>query len=97
MLINCSECQSPITESVKNRPPNLAPNIKWFMCRECDRGIEIVGDPASEDLGKTTSMTWEETITMKQYITVKKTKNGVIKYRYSDPARTVLIGEEPIG
>ena len=95
MIINCSECQTPITESTKNRPPNLASNIKWFLCRECDRGIEIIGDQV-EDNSKVNSMQYIETVTIVQYVTLKQTKKGIIKYKYSDPERTKLIGEEPI-
>lgn len=97
MIINCSECQAPISESNKNRPPNLAPNIKWFLCRECDRGIEIIGDVIQpENSGEVSHLEYTETVTMTQYVTIKKTKKGVTKYKYSDPERTKLIGEETI-
>ena len=96
MIIKCSECQSPITESTKNKPPNLPPNVKWFLCHECDRGIEIIGE-VEQDISDVKSMQYVETVTIQQYVTIKQTKKGVIKLKYSDPERTKLIGEEPLG
>lgn len=98
MIIKCSECQSPITESTKNKPPNLPENIKWFLCHDCNRGIEIIGEVGkSENSNEVSYLEFAETVTITQYVTIKKTKKGVTKYKYSDPERKILIGEEQLG
>lgn len=97
MIIKCSQCQTPMVESKKNRPDNLPDEIKWIVCRECDRGIEVIGEePKQEDLGEVSALQYEETVTLTQYVTIKKTKKGVIKYCYSDKERKNLIKEEQL-
>jgi len=80
--------------STKNRPPNLPDGVKWMVCRDCDFGIEVMDNMEANSIDE---IQFEETITMTQYITIRKTPNGVTKSRYSDPERTILLGEEKLG
>lgn len=95
MIIKCRECNEPMTESRKGRPEKLPPSVKWIVCRQCDKGVEVIGDEV-EDVGKVTAMSWEQTVSIKQYITVKKTKDGVKKFIYADKERTKLVSEEDV-
>jgi SpoU rRNA methylase family enzyme len=99
MIIKCRECDEPMSESRKGRPDKLPENVKWIVCRQCEKGVEVVD---SADTTATTDtpakvMNFEEEVMTKIYVTLKQTKEGVTKYRYSDPQRKVLIGEEKVG
>jgi len=95
MILKCRECDEPMTESKKGRPEKLPPNVKWIVCRSCNKGVEVIGDEV-EDVGKVTAMSWEETVTITRWVTLKKTKDGVKKFIYADKERTKLVSEEDI-
>jgi len=95
MILKCRECDEAMTETKKGRPDKLPDSVKWIVCRNCGKGIEVIGDIA-EDVGKVSAMNWEETVTIKHYITVKKTKDGVKKFIYTDKERTKLVSEEDV-
>lgn len=95
MIIKCRECDEPMTESKKGKPENLPPNVKWIICRQCDKGVEVIGDEA-EDVGEVTAMSWQQTVTVTHWVTLKKTKDGVKRFTYSDKERTKLISEEDV-
>ena len=95
MIIKCRECDQPMLESKKDRPENLPPQNKWMVCRECEKGVEVVGD--EEDIGEVKALNYKEEVTVTHYVTIKKSKKGVIKYSYSDEARKHLVSEEELG
>jgi len=95
MILKCRECDEPMLETRKNRPETLPPNVKWIVCRNCDKGIEIIGDDVT-DVGTVTAMSYEENVTVTRYVTIKKSKKGVRKFIYSDKERTKLISEEDV-
>jgi len=76
-------------ETRKNRPENLPPNVKWIVCRNCDKGIEVIGDDVT-DVGTVTAMSYEETVTVTRYVTIKKSKKGVRKFTYSLSGKNFL-------
>ena len=85
-----------MTESNKNKPENMPPQNKWIVCRQCKGGVEVIGANDVAATGKATStkaLEYEETT----YITIKQTKDGIIKSRYSDKERKILLGEEKLG
>ena len=87
-----------MTESKKGRPDNLPAENRWIVCRSCDKGIEAIGEqPKQEDLGEVSAIHYTEQVAITQYITIKKAKQGVIKYCYLDKERTKLIREETLG
>ncbi len=99
MIIKCTTCSLPMTESKKNKPENIPPQNKWILCRKCNNGVEVIGGndaPAATGTvpaGNATSMSYEETT----YITIEQTDKGIIKSRYSDKEHKNLIGEEKLG
>ena len=104
-ILKCYQCKEPMLESAKTRPQDISPKSKWVICRKCNRGAEVIGDgessPAPTEAptitGEVDAMRWEETVTMKRYVTVLKDKSGhVVKQIYSDPERKKLIGEESV-
>ncbi len=95
MIIKCRECDEPMLETKKGRPEKLPPNVKWVVCRNCNKGVEVIGDEAQE-MGEVTGMNWTETVSVTHYITIKKNKKGVKKYTYLDKERTKLLKEEDI-
>ncbi len=93
MIIKCSECQEPMSESIKNRPPNLPADIKWVTCKQCDRGIELMGEAPKDEVGIVNAINYTQTVTITQYITIKQIGGKVVKQVYHDPERTKLIEE----
>lgn len=97
MMYKCRECDEPMTESKKDRPENLPEENRWVVCRSCKKGIEVIGEaPKQEDIGEVSAIHYTETVTITQYVTIKKTKQGVTKYCYSDEKRKHLIKEETL-
>ena len=96
MILKCRECDEAMLETRKGRPEKLPDSVKWVVCRNCNRGIEVIGDVATGDVGKVSAMSWEETVTIKHYVTVKKTKDSVKKFTYLDKERTKLVSEEDV-
>lgn len=94
MIIKCRECDEAMTESKKGRPESLPPTVKWIVCRQCNKGVEVIGN--EEDVGEVTAMNWEETVTITRWVTLKKTKDGIKRFTYSDKERTKLISEEDV-
>lgn len=97
MIIKCSQCQQPLHDSIKDRPVNLPDDVRWMTCKDCGLGVEVLGDAPKETDSSVQQMQYQETVTITQYVTIKKTKTGVMKYKYSDPERKILIGEEKLG
>ena len=95
MILKCRECDEPLLETKKGRPENLPPQVKWLVCKQCNKSVEVIGEDA-EDVGIVTAMTYEEKVTVTHYITIKKTKQGVKKFTYADKERTKLVSEEEI-
>lgn len=95
MIIKCRECDQPLLESKKDRPENLPPQNKWMICRECEKGVEVIGE--EEEIGEVKALNYTEKVTVTHYITIKKTKKGATKYSYSDEARKHLVSEVELG
>jgi len=95
MILKCRECDQAMLETKKGRPEKLPSNVKWIVCRNCDKGIEVIGDEA-QDVGEVIGMNWTETVSVTHYITQKQNKKGVKKYTYLDKERTKLLKEEDI-
>jgi len=95
MIIKCVSCNLPMSESNKNKPENMPPQNKWIVCRQCKGGVEVIGadEPVAGKATNTKALEYEEIA----YITIKQTKDGIIKSRYSDKERKVLLGEEKLG
>jgi hypothetical protein len=94
MIVN-RECDPPMTETKKDRPANLPPDIKWVLCRDWNKGIEVIDADQTADAEISKELQYEEIVTT--YVTIKKTAKGVIKRIYSDKERKNLIGEEELG
>lgn len=94
-----------MVESKKNRPTTIAQNAKWLVCRDCGTGMEVadgapsIADPPkpTPDGAPTTSVAGVIMYEELTYVSVQKTPQGLMRYRFSDPARTVKISEEKIG
>lgn len=95
MIIKCRECDEPMLETQKGRPAKLPPQVKWVVCKQCEKGVEVIGDDA-EDIGIVTAMNYEETVTITHYITIKKIKDKVKKFTYIDKERKKLVNEEDV-
>jgi len=94
MIIKCRECNEPMLETKKGRPENLPPQVKWVVCKQCKKGVEVIGD--EEDIGIVTAMNYEETVTITHYVTIKKIKDKVKKFTYIDKERKKLVSEEDV-
>lgn len=91
-----------MNESKKKRPEDLNQNSKWIVCRDCGKGIECIGNETQtgsplQETKQVEEINFTESVTIKVYVTIKKTENNVIKFSYSDPERTKLIKEEKLG
>lgn len=95
MIIKCRECDEPMLETNKKRPKNLPPQVKWVVCKQCDKGVEVIGDD-SKDIGIVTAMNYEETVTVTHYVTIKKIKDKVTKFTYADKERKKLVSEQDV-
>lgn len=93
MIIKCVECKQPMSDSQKNRPADMPPQNRWVVCRQCNGGVEVIGDDAPAVGKPAKALEYEETV----YITIKQTKDGIIKSKYSDKERKVVLGEEKLG
>ena len=97
MIVKCSECQEDMVTSNKGRPENLPAEIRWVKCPQCERCIEVIGNdiaPKSENLGTVEAINFTQTVTITQYVTIKKNGDKVTRNTYSDPERTILTNTE---
>lgn len=95
MILKCRECNEAMLETRKGRPDNLPPEVKWIVCKQCEKGIEVIGDDA-KDVGIVTAMNYEETVTVTHYVTIKKVKDKVTKFTYADKERKKLVNEQDV-
>ena len=95
MIIKCRDCNEPMNESRKGRPDGLQESARWYVCRECEKGVEIDGELAiPEDMGKVSSLRYTEKVTA--YIEIVKVGNKVFKKIYGDKDYKKKISEEII-
>jgi hypothetical protein len=109
-VIKCRECNAPMNETRKGRPEKLPENVKWILCRQCNKGIELImGEsepqqavPAMTIQAKNADkMDFEEKVTITHYITITKITGEnnevlVTKETFSDPERKILIKQEKL-
>ena len=97
MIVKCIDCNQPMTETKKNKPKDIPPQNKWIVCRDCNKGIELIGSdvPAqstSSEVKEVQVIRFTETKTV--YVEIENTPDGVIKKIFSDSGYTNPIGEE---
>lgn len=108
-VIKCRECNAPMNETRKGRPEKLPENVKWILCRQCNKGIELImgeNDPQTPvvqniQAKEADKMDFTEKVTITQYITITKitgenNETIVTKEIFSDPERKTLIKTEKL-
>lgn len=103
MIVKCLDCNQPMTETNKNKPKNIPPQNKWILCRECNKGIEVIGSDAVASTSPVAAGEKKEvqvmrfTETKKVFVELQNIDGKVVKKIYSDENYTKPIGEEVIG
>jgi len=82
-----------MNESRKGRPDGLPESAKWYVCRECEKGVEINGE-MTVSTENVASLRYTENI--KAYVEIVKVGNKVIKKIYGDKDYKKKISEETI-
>jgi len=95
MILKCRECDEPMTETQKGRPENLPPTVKWIVCRQCDKGVEVIGDDVPDE-SNVKSLSYQEDVTVTHYIKIITSSKGTKKYTYADKEHKDLIKEEEL-
>lgn len=93
MIIKCLDCNQPMTETTKNKPKDIPQQNKWILCRECNKGVEIIGsDDAKQVKGKKVEqISYTETQTV--YVVISQQGDNVVRTKYADVEHKSKISE----
>ncbi len=96
MIVKCLDCNQPMTETTKNKPKDIPKQNKWILCRECNKGVEVVGSvdgkPVQVKGNKVDEISYTETSTI--YVVISHEGDRVIKTKYADIEHKSKISED---